>query len=178
MVTFFVSGYKLMMLYRIHIGAACLYLLNLLLLIFWGITFRGQLLEQLTVITLFASGLLYLIVNYGKSGRAAKGYFLLYPLYLFLLLLFLFIDRLVVVILLVPFLVFLIPQHTMIVSGRYEIRETPGLLSSAGVSLYRSYFLFEKSLGRSPVDPGWLHEKWSALYCRLLCNSHSLHFDV
>ncbi len=151
------------MLSRIHITAAVLHLLNLFLILFFRISFRGILAEQVIVLVLFISALLWLLVGRNNLKKGRKIYLFLYPVYLFIALALYMTRMIAFILLLAPFGFFFLPQRTIVNSGKYEIREHAGVLAPPGIVLYKKYFLFEKDLGYSRIAYDKLEDKWSML---------------
>ncbi|OJW82161.1 MAG: hypothetical protein BGO69_16330 [Bacteroidetes bacterium 46-16] len=98
------------MLPRVHKISVLLYLSSLVLLVCWGISLKELLMEQVIVATLFISAILWLITGYKKLGKATKIYLFFYPSYLLLATLLFFTERIMFVVLLIPFWTFILPQ--------------------------------------------------------------------
>lgn len=152
------------MLSRVHKISVLLYLSSLVLLVCWGISLKELLMEQVIVATLFISAILWLITGYKKLGKATKIYLFFYPSYLLLATLLFFTERIMFVVLLIPFWTFILPQSSLLSKDNYEIRVVPCVLSVPRTVLYEHYFIFEKSLGYAKLQQGNSDAKWSDLH--------------
>ncbi|RYE20245.1 MAG: hypothetical protein EOP51_18250, partial [Sphingobacteriales bacterium] len=118
----------------LHRAAWLLLLLEVLLLVVFGVSYKGYEFDWLVVFLLFASGL-WLFFTYRKeAGRVMKIYLCLFPVYTAVALLSFITEPIFFIVIMMPLWVFILPNNLRVEGDGYSVRDRPTVMGQAQVN--------------------------------------------
>lgn len=138
---------------NVHKVVVALMLLEVALLLSFGLSYRSYEFDWLLVSMLLITGLVMFFTIRKRVNIWKRIYLFLYPIYISVLVIAFMMERILFIVLMIPLWLFILPNEAKVQQGGYAIRDHPTIMGQAEVDLYKNYFLLERKLQTIDVDP-------------------------